>query len=133
MRGARSLRKPRLAFSDDGRSLASASDCDRVARLWDAATGRGLGALRGHGAPVLAVVFASGGRVVATAGVDETVRLWDVPSGRERVALRGGGEPPCALAFDPGGRALAAGGFGPTVWVWEISEIPGTPPKSVRP
>jgi WD40 repeat protein len=116
-----------LAFSDDGRMLVSASASDPVARLWDAATGRGLVALRGHTASVKAVVFAPGGRVVATAGVDGSVRLWDVPSGRERVTLRGGGEPLCALAFAPDGRALAAGGFGPTVWVWDISDLPGAP------
>jgi WD40 repeat protein len=123
-----------LAFSDDGRMLISASDCDRVAWLWDAATGRGLGALRGHTAPVQAAVFAPGGRVVATAGADATVRLWGVPSGQERVTLWGGGAPLLALAFAPDGKALAAGGFGPTVWIWEIAEIPGAPPmKAVGP
>jgi WD40 repeat protein len=122
-----------LAFSDDGRILVSASDCDRVARLWDAATGRALGALRGHTAPVQAVVFAPGGRVLATAGADETVRLWDVASGQERVTLRGSDEPLFALAFAPDGRALAAGDFGATVWIWELSELPGAPPKAVRP
>jgi WD40 repeat protein len=114
-----------VAVSDDGRTLASASACNRVARLWDVATGRGLVALRGHTALVQAVAFAPGGRTVATGGSDETVRLWDVPSGRERACLRCPGVRPIALAFSADGRSLAAGGFEPEVRVWNVSGIPG--------
>jgi WD40 repeat protein len=41
-----------LALSDDGLALASASACDRIARLRDAVWGRESVALRGHTAPV---------------------------------------------------------------------------------
>ena len=41
-----------LALSNDGRALASASACERVAPLRDVATGRESVALRGHTAPV---------------------------------------------------------------------------------
>jgi WD40 repeat protein len=114
-----------VSLSDDGRTLASASDCDRVARLWDVAAGRGLVALRGHTAPVQAVAFAPGGMMVATGGADETVRLWDVPSGRERACLRCPGVRAGALAFSPDGRALAVGGIEPEVRVWDVSGMPG--------
>jgi WD40 repeat protein len=114
-----------LALSDDGRALASASACERVAPLRDVATGRESVALRGHTAPVQAVAFAPGGRVVATGAADETVRLWDVPTGRERACLRCPGVRPGALAFSADGRALAAGGIEPEVRVWDVSGIPG--------
>jgi WD40 repeat protein len=114
-----------LAVSDDGRTLASASDCDRVARLCDAATGRSIAELRGHTAPVLAVAFVPGGKMVATAGMDGTVRLWDVRSGRERACLRCPRVTPGTLAFSDDGRSLAVGGFEPEVRVWDVSGASG--------
>ena len=51
-----------LAFSPDGRTLASAGD-DRTVRLWDMRTHKPLGApLRGHGDAVKSVAFSPDGR-----------------------------------------------------------------------
>ena len=114
-----------LALTDDGRALASASACDRIAGLCDVVTGRECVALRGHTASAQAVALAPDGRVVTTGGSDETVRLWDVPSGREWACLRCPRVRPGALAFSPDGRALAAGGIEPEVRVWDVSGMPG--------
>ena len=65
-----------VAFSPDGRRLASAGD-DGTVRLWDPATGAELAALTGHDDPVNAVAFSPDGRRLASAGDDGTVRLWD--------------------------------------------------------
>jgi WD40 repeat protein len=116
-----------LAFSDDGRVLASACLCEQVARLWDANTGQTLGTLRGHEATVYAVAFAPGGARLATTSADGTVRLWDVATCRPRATLRGQGIVACnMLAFSPDGRSLAAGGVDPLVWVWDVSAIPAS-------
>jgi WD40 repeat protein len=50
---------------------------DRVARLWDAATGDQLRVFRGHVGGVLDVAFSDSGRLVATASLDGTGRVWD--------------------------------------------------------
>ena len=65
-----------MAFSPDGRLLASAGD-DGTVRLWDPATGAGLATLTGHTDTVDAVAFSPDGRRLASAGDDRTVRLWD--------------------------------------------------------
>ncbi|MFF3455166.1 hypothetical protein ACFYXH_12685 [Streptomyces sp. NPDC002730] len=68
-----------LAFSPDGRTLASGSD-DRSIRLWDTADGRRNGTLPGHDDTVTALAWAANS-LLASSGEDGTVRLWDRATG----------------------------------------------------
>ncbi|HLG17661.1 MAG TPA: metallophosphoesterase [Blastocatellia bacterium] len=71
-----------VAWSPDGRSLASASS-DNTVRIWDAGSGKLLRSLEGHTNSVLSVAWSPDGRSLASASYDNTVRIWDAASGEE--------------------------------------------------
>jgi WD40 repeat protein len=111
----------RLAFSPDGRTLASGGS-GGVVKLWDVATGRNLAVLPGHTASVGAVAFSRDGRTLASGSSDGTVRVWDVadvnhPSPRH--TLVGHAALVRSVALSPDGTTLASASEDGTVKLWD--------------
>jgi hypothetical protein len=67
-----------VAFSPDGKTLASVSD-DKTIILWDVASHQRLGQpLTGHTSSVRSVAFSPDGKTLASGSNDRTIILWDV-------------------------------------------------------
>lgn len=100
-----------LAFSADGRTLASAS-ADKTARLWNVETAKSRVVFRTQPGEVTGVAFLSDGQTLASSGGEKdvgTVKRWEAASGKEKAVLHTQPEVPQQLAASPDGKLLAWG------------------------
>jgi WD40 repeat protein len=109
-----------VRFSPDGRRLASASQ-DASVRVWDAATGQEMLALREHTHRVLALAFSPDGRRLASASWDGTVRVWDAALRPKALTLEGHAARVTCLAVSPDGGLIASASQDGTARIWDAA------------
>ncbi len=111
-----------LAFSPDGKLLASGGRLDYLVKLWDVASGKHVATFSADKGSITSLAFSPDGKLLASYDPGGTVVLYDVAS-RKRIAeidahegasVAAGNE----VAFSPDGKLLATGGTR-----WTIEEV----------
>src|SRR5262249_5730013 len=110
-----------VAFSADGKRLATIGGEDKTVKLWDPLTEREILKLRGHTYFGMGITFSPDGQRLAWSGLDGTVRIWDATpakSGQELLTLEHDDEV-WSVAFSPDGQRIASSSFDKTVRLWD--------------
>jgi WD40 repeat protein len=98
-----------LAFSPDGKTLATGGHGHDAVRIWEVSTGGVRARFAGHGGYVRALAFAPDGRRVATGSEDTTALVWDVTGwGRQSPPQPPGADELEKLRADLSGEASRA-------------------------
>jgi WD40 repeat protein len=109
-----------VAFSFDGKRLATIGGEDKTVKLWDPETRREILKLRGHTYFGECVAFSKDGQRLASSGLDGTVRIWDATpatSGQELLTLKHDDEV-WSVAFSRNGH-IASSSWDKTVRLWD--------------
>jgi WD40 repeat protein/mono/diheme cytochrome c family protein len=106
-----------VAFSSDGKHALVAGE--KTVHLIDAATGKLVRKLEGHGGWVTAVAFSPDDAKILTASDDGTARLWETKTGKSLQVYRGHAGYVKAVALDAS--RVLTGGSDATVRLYELA------------
>ena len=90
-------------------------------RLWDAASGKEIGKLEGHGSWVSSLVFSADGKQLTSSSADQTIRTWDIASEKCLDVLRGHRQEVWRLAMLPNDKTVISGAKDGAVCFWDTS------------
>lgn len=128
-----------VALSPDGRLAATAAarlfDEANQVDLWDADSGKFLGALRGMKYPIQCLAFSHDGRKIAACAEDGVVLIWTLEREKPVVRLPQHKTNVAALAFMAGGKCLLTAAQDGSLTIWDVATAAalGMMPGNVGP
>jgi WD40 repeat protein len=88
--------------------------------ILDAATGKEIAVLRGHGSAVMSAAFSPDGSRILTTSEDKTARIWDTATGKEIIVLRGHESLLWSGDFSPDGTHIITASNDKTARIWDV-------------
>ena len=114
-----------LAFSRDGKVIATAGAYEAGVRLWDVRSGQLIRSFAGHQMGTNSLAFSPDGTILATGGNDGTGRLWKVATGELQTILDGHSVALTNVAYSANGLILVATAMGDNdVRLWRVMDEP---------
>jgi len=107
-------------FSPDDSLVVTVTRSD-TCRVWDAATGRPLTDLEGHGDDICAAEFSKDGTRLVTGSLDGTARIWDVLTGECLEDLAGHVGGVTGAVFSPDGQRIATMSLDGEARIWDAA------------
>jgi WD40 repeat protein len=114
-----------VAYSPDGKTLASTSGDKTTIKLWDVATGKERATIKVPGY-LYCLAYSPDGKMLASggSGLPPRIMLWDVTTGKEQATLKGHTKRTVfSVAYSPDGKTLASGGEDGTIKLWDMTSI----------
>ena len=108
-----------MEFSPDGKRIVTGS-FDWTARVWEADTGKPVGAPLKHQGSVLSAAFSPDGRRVVTSSSDRTARVWEADTGKPIGAPLQHQGRVFSAGVSPDGRRVATASDDGTARVWMV-------------
>jgi WD40 repeat protein len=119
--GGHSSKAFSVAFSADGRYLASAGGCpghEGQTIIWEVETGKRVNDKWCMGSAVSSIAYCPGGqRIASPCGSD--ILIWEPATGRELIKLRGHADGVYTVLWHPDGQRLVTASADDTVKVWD--------------
>jgi serine/threonine protein kinase/WD40 repeat protein len=109
---------PRVAFSEDGRTLLAMQGGQAIAG-WPVSDTPERRVFDGHKRGVPCIAFAPDGRRLVSVSKDQMVRIWDTVSGQYHPQSLSHPNEIEAVTFSPDGSKFATGDFGGNVRIWD--------------
>ena len=108
-----------LAFSPDGRTLASGS-FDNTVKLWDVETGENLATLLGANHGVLSIAFSPDGKSLAAGIYNGNILIWDIESRKLRKQISSVHDNVInSVSYSLDGKLLASGSSDWKIKLWD--------------
>ncbi|HEX6285092.1 MAG TPA: hypothetical protein VFZ71_09470, partial [Pyrinomonadaceae bacterium] len=119
--GSRGGKRPKGSTASDSQDVMKDFKVEPIGQvqIWDVASGREIGTLKGHGRAVGKVAFSRDGKLLATGGTDNTIKIWDFAAKRELMTLAGHTAVIESLDFSPDGRLIASASEDGSTFLWD--------------
>ncbi len=108
-----------VAYSPDGKILASSGSSDGTIQLWDVNSGKHIKTLKGHTDMVRSLAFSPDGKTLVSGSEDDTLRIWNTNTGRMLRKLSGHSNEVKSVTFSRDGKIIASAGKDATVRLWD--------------